>query len=161
MLFFEYAGFEPSVIMTVPNQRGNHVTVQELRCSNTGETFDPAGKVIFPLASPRSNQQERDVSSFFCDLLALDHEQRKRHSVLAKDLLAKHLELRELPDGYGLRFPNDRLLFTAISEWATLEQLCCPFLTLTLELHHDLGPMWLKVTGTDGVKDFLRAELGI
>ena len=108
-----------------------------------------------------SNQQTRDVSSFYCNMSAFDPEQRKRYDILTKDLLAKHLEIRELPDGYGMRFPNNRSLFTALSEWATLEQLCCPFLTLTLESQHDQGPIWLKVSGRDGVKDFLRAELGI
>jgi hypothetical protein len=92
---------------------------------------------------------------------ALDQEQRKRHDILTKDLLAKNLEIEELPDGYGFRFPNNSSLFTALSEWATLEQLCCPFLTLTLELQRDQGPIWLRVSGRDGVKDFLQAELGI
>ena len=92
---------------------------------------------------------------------AQDKEQRKRYDILTKDLLAKHLAIEELPDGYGIRFPNNRSLFTALSEWATLEQLCCPFLTLTLELQRDQGPIWLKASGEDGVKDFLRAELGI
>jgi hypothetical protein len=92
---------------------------------------------------------------------ALDQEQRRRRDILAKDLFSKHLEIRELPDGYDFRFPNNRSLFTALSEWATLEHLCCPFLTLTLELQRDQGPIWLKATGTDGVKDFLRTELAI
>jgi hypothetical protein len=92
---------------------------------------------------------------------ALDQEQRKRHDILTKDLLAKHLAIEELSDGYGIRFAYSRSLFTSLSEWATLEQLCCPFLTFTLELQRDQGPIWLKATGNDGVKDFLRAELGI
>jgi hypothetical protein len=108
-----------------------------------------------------SNQQTRDVSSFYCNTSAFDPEQRKRYNILTKDLMAKHLEIKELPDGYGIRFPNNRSLFTALSEWATLEQLCCPFLTLSLELQRDQGPIWLRVSGEDGVKDFLRAELGI
>jgi len=101
------------------------------------------------------------VNAFSCNLSAIDQEQRKRYDLLAKDLLPKHLEVRELPDGYGFRFPNNRSFFTALSEWATLGQLCCPFLTLTLELHRDQGPIWLRATGRDGVKDFLREELGI
>ena len=79
---------------------------------------------------------------------------------MTKELLSKHLEIKELSDGYGLRFAHDRLLFAALSEWAILEQLCCPFLTLALELEHDQGPMWLKATGKDGVKGFLQTELG-
>jgi hypothetical protein len=101
------------------------------------------------------------MDAFSCNLSALDQEQRKRHDNLAKDLFPKHLEVRELPDGYGFRFPNNRSLFTALSEWATLEQFCCPFLTLTLELQRDQGPIWLRATGEYGVKDFLRVELGI
>lgn len=91
----------------------------------------------------------------------MDKEQRKRHRVLATDLIPRHLEIEELPDGYALRFPNDRALFTGLSELASLERLCCPFLTITLELQRDQGPTWLKLTGEDGVKNFLRAELGI
>jgi len=108
-----------------------------------------------------SNQQPRNVSSFYCNMSALDQEQRKRYDTLSKDVLAKHLEIKELPDGYEIRFTNNPSLFTALSEWAALEQLCCPFLTVTLESHHDQGPIWLKATGNDGVKEFLRAELGI
>ena len=111
--------------------------------------------------NPRYNPQTRNISSFSCNISALDQEQRKRHDFLARDLFPRSLEIEELPDGYGFRFPNNRSLFTALSEWATLEQLCCPFLTLTLELQHDQGPIWLKVSGKDGVKDFLRVELGI
>ena|SRR5712664_2195336 len=108
-----------------------------------------------------SNQQTGNVSSFYCNMSALDPEQRERYDILTKDVMAKHLEIQELPDGYGIRFPNNLSLFTSLSEWATLEQLCCPFLTLTLELQHDQGPIWLKASGKDGVKDFLRAELGL
>jgi hypothetical protein len=96
-----------------------------------------------------------------CDLSALDREQRERHGALTKKLISKQLEIKELPDGYGIRFQYDRLLFKELSEWATLERLCCPFLTLTLELEHDQGPMWLNATGDNGVKAFLRTELGI
>jgi len=113
------------------------------------------------MVSTESIRQKSGVSSFFCDFSAMDQEQRKRHSLLVGELLPKHLEMKELPDGYAFRFPNDQVLFAGLSELATLEQLCCPFLTITLELQHDQGPTWLKLTGNDGVKDFLRAELGI
>jgi hypothetical protein len=111
--------------------------------------------------SQENNQQTTEVSPFVCNLSALDREQRKRHNALGEDLFSKRLEIRELADGYGLRFPNNRVLFTALAEWITLEQLCCPFLTLSLELQRDQGPIWLKASGKDGVKDFLRSELGI
>jgi hypothetical protein len=113
------------------------------------------------LVNTESIRQKSGVSSFFCDFSAMDQEQRKRHSILVRELLPKHLEMKELPDGFAFRFPNDQVLFTGLSELATLEQLCCPFLTITLERQRDQGPTWLKLTGNDEVKDFLRAELGI
>ena len=112
------------------------------------------------MTNTENKQQKTAVSSFFCDFSAMDQEQRKRHSILARDLLPKYLEMKELPDGYAFRFSNDPLLFNGLSELAILERLCCPFLTITLELQRDHGPTWLKLTGEDGVKDFLRAELG-
>jgi len=47
------------------------------------------------------------------------------------------------------------------AEFITLERLCCPFLTLALEVERERGPLWLKLTGREGVKPFLRAELGL
>ena len=109
--------------------------------------------------SPEGKQRTREVSSFSCDLSALDEEQRKRFIILAGDLFPKHLEIKELPNGYGMRFPSNLLLFKGLSEWITMEQRCCPFLTLSLELQGDQGPMWFKASGKDGVKDFIRGEL--
>ena len=117
------------------------------------------GKV--QLVKSESKQEKAGVSPFFCDFSAMEREQKKRHSFLAGKLLPKHLEMKELPDGYAFRFPNDRELFNGLSELAILERICCPFLTITLELQRDQGPTWLSLTGEDGVKDFLRAELGI
>ena len=124
---------------------------------------DRARKAITTIGlSSEGIQQKSKATQFFCDLSAMDQGQRKKHSVLVRDLLPKYLEVKELPDGYAFRFPRDPTLFHELSELATLEQLCCPFLTITLELHRDRGPTWLKLTGEkNGVKDFLRAELGI
>jgi hypothetical protein len=47
------------------------------------------------------------------------------------------------------------------AEFMTLERLCCPFLTLTLEVERERGPLWLTLTGREGVKPFLQAELGL
>jgi hypothetical protein len=36
--------------------------------------------------------------------------------------------------------------------------LCCPFFDFRLELRAD-GVLWLSLTGPEGVKDLLRAEM--
>ena len=99
-------------------------------------------------------------SPLVCDLTGLTAEQRERRGTLAKDHLAlAREELRELPDGYAFRFPAELELSLKLTEFITLERRCCPFLTLVLEFEREDGPLWLKVTGGEGVKEFLQAEL--
>jgi hypothetical protein len=68
-------------------------------------------------------------------------------------------EIRELPDGLSFRFPARE--YDAVAEFVALERLCCPFLTFTLDVAPDQGPLILRLTGADGVKAFIAAELGL
>ena len=68
-------------------------------------------------------------------------------------------DITELPDGLAFRFPPGE--YDAVTEFVGRERLCCPFLTFTLEVAPDQGPLTLTLTGAEGVKDFIRAELGL
>ena len=46
-----------------------------------------------------------------------------------------------------------------IAEFMSMEHRCCPFFRLTLEAEAGHDPLALRITGADGVKDFIRAEL--
>lgn len=96
---------------------------------------------------------------FACNLKALSKEQRATHVKVSKQLLEAVQELKELPNGYGFRLSPEDLTTTA--QWISLERRCCPFLTFEMELGKDSGPLWLRITGSEGVKKFLRAELGL
>lgn len=100
-------------------------------------------------------------SPFVCDLAAMSPEQRARHRVLAVELRGAAKEIRELPNGYAARFSTEPSFVMLIAEFITLERLCCPFFTLGLEVESDLGPLWMKVTGPEGIKPFIRVEFGI
>ena len=100
-------------------------------------------------------------SPLICDLTAMDAEQRARHRVVAQHLHGAVQEVRELSDGYALRFSVAPSTVLLAAEFITLERLCCPFLALALEVECERGPLWLKLTGREGVKPFLRAELGL
>ena len=101
------------------------------------------------------------ASPLVCDLTAMDAEQRERHRVVAQHLHGAVQEVRELSDGYAFRLPVEPSTVLLAAEFITLERLCCPFLTLVLEMEGERGPLWLKLTGREGVKPFLRAELGL
>lgn len=100
-------------------------------------------------------------SPFFCDMTALTANQRARHGVLSMQLRGAVKEIRELPEGYAARFQMEPSMWLLLAEFITLEHLCCPCFTLALEVEREHGPLWLKVTGREGVKPFIRAEFGI
>ncbi len=100
-------------------------------------------------------------SPFYCDMAALTTEQRLRHQALAQELLPAVQEVSELPEGYAARLLPDNGLLLSAAEFIALERLCCPFLTLGLEIERDGGPLWVLLKGPEGAKPFIRAEFGI
>jgi len=98
---------------------------------------------------------------FACNLKALTAAERQRHGVLSKQLAGAVVEQRELPNGYAFRVATDQLSATELAEWVVFEQKCCPFFGFEIQIEPEKGPTWLRLTGRAGVKDFIRAELGL
>jgi hypothetical protein len=65
-------------------------------------------------------------------------------------------EIQELPDGYAWKLPSDPEILRLVAEDLNMERRCCPFVTYTLEIEPNWGPFWLRMTGGEGVKTFLR-----
>ena len=93
---------------------------------------------------------------FACNLSALTSAERAKHQELSRTLLAAVQERKELPTGYAFRLPPGKLVTAA--EWVAYERKCCPFFTFAIEQSRDEGPLWLRLTGPRGVKEFIRAE---
>lgn len=101
-------------------------------------------------------------SPFACDALALSPEVRKRHfEELGPALLKLKKSTRELPDGYEFEFPADDKTYQLLTEWAFQERLCCPFFDIDLRFDRESGPLWLRLTGRSGTKEFIREEFGL
>lgn len=100
-------------------------------------------------------------SPFRCNVGAFTEEQRKYHQSLSQELLKAVQEIREQPDGFSFCLPEDSSMVMKAAEFITLERLCCPFLAFQLTLTAEKGSLWVTLSGPEGVKDFLRAELGI
>lgn len=96
---------------------------------------------------------------FACNMKALSAAERARHSELTKALLAAAQDTTELQNGYAFRFPAATLVTAA--EWVALEHRCCPFFTFQLDQARDEGPVTMRITGSEGVKAFIREELGL
>lgn len=106
-------------------------------------------------------EQTHHESPMICDLTAMDSEQRERYQALVQRLHASVQDIQEVAEGYALRFPPESSTCLMIAEFITLERLCCPFLSFRLDVEREGGPVWLRLTGREGVKAFLQAELGL
>lgn len=108
-----------------------------------------------PPAGPRRSGQEPPLA---CARTALTPQQRKRHFDELGPLLRKRkMGVRELADGYEFEFPADAATVQLVAEWAAGERLCCPFFDIELRLERGKAPLWLRLTGGRGTKDFIRA----
>lgn len=95
------------------------------------------------------------------DLTALNGEQRNRHKTVMQQVMSKIQEIKELSNGYALRLPPGPVMIQAAAEFISLEQKCCGFFGLNLDVKPNNGPLWLSLTGGPGSKEFLQAELGM
>jgi hypothetical protein len=99
-------------------------------------------------------------SPLACNALALSPEARKRHfEEVGPALIKLKKSARELPDGYEIEFPASRSAYQLLTEWAFDERLCCPFLEIGLRFDSEGGPLWLRLTGRSGTKEFIKLEL--
>ena len=125
--------------------------------------FITAIALVAPLAdsatSEPSSSQTEHVSPFACNALALSPELRKRHfEELGPALLKVKKSTRELPNGYEFEFPADNRTYQLLAEWAFNERLCCPFFEIVLRFDREGGPLWLRLTGRPGTKEFIKME---
>jgi len=76
--------------------------------------------------------------------------------------------VRELPDGYALRFSGDDAVAGGLLRFISDERVCCSFFTfelafftfeLAFEPQH--GPIWLRLRGPDGTKGLVAALLDL
>ena len=110
-------------------------------------------------ASNNMSATEKKGSPFYCNRLALTPEERHRHfGELGPKLRSLRKSVRELSDGYEFEFPGDKETYQLLSEWAIQERQCCPFFEISLRLEPEDGPLWLRLSGRPGTKEFIKVD---
>lgn len=95
-----------------------------------------------------------------CEPSAIPAAERQEHFALGRELLeARAIERVALPNGYAIRLEPEAL--EAVARFVANERKCCPFLTFELTLGSASGPLWLRMTGPEGTRAVLDAELNI
>lgn len=100
---------------------------------------------------------ERAMSPIACQMDALSAEQRNRRAELVSMLQAWVLGRSETEEGIAFRWLGDRSILPLLAEFVCLESRCCAFIRFTIEVEAEGGPIELRLSGRDGVRDFLVA----
>jgi hypothetical protein len=99
-------------------------------------------------------------SPFACNMLTIESDQRQQHIATAGQMFRAVRSIRELPNGYAFHLPDEPDILNLVTEFISLERLCCPFFGFTIEIEPEGEAVWLQLTGREGVKPFIRAEIG-
>src|SRR5262245_19691063 len=108
-----------------------------------------------------TSKNQKSEAPIACNLAAIPAERLEQHKATAEQIFGAVGEICELPDGYAFRLPETTDMLLKVAEFVSHERLCCPFFRFTLELEPQGGPLWLKLTGAEGVKQFLFFEFNL
>jgi hypothetical protein len=99
-------------------------------------------------------------AAFACVPGAICSAERTEHFDLISQLMRNELRaLKELENGYEMEFDVESL--PLLARFMANERLCCPFIDFQLSIGRDPWPTRLRLTGDGGIKEVLRAELGL
>lgn len=126
-------------------------------CCITSAEVKPAGN------APVQKEQKMTESAggFYCNTKALSPSERTRHEALTKKLLAIRKAAVETDKGYELQFRPADVTVAEVAEWVVMESKCCSFFDFHIDLENAGTLICLRLTGADGVKQFIRAEFGL
>lgn len=100
-----------------------------------------------------------DKAGIVCDLDAIGKDQRDGHLGALERLFGMVEEQRVLDNGVALRLPNDIETVMFVAQTLATERLCCSFFRFKLILEPESGPLWVEITGPEGVNAFIRDQM--
>ena len=91
---------------------------------------------------------------------AIASDNRAAHNATIHEVFHSAKIMRELANGYAFALPNETAIVMRVGEFIANERLCCPFFGFTLHVEPDGRDLWLHLTGPEGIKPFILAEIG-
>jgi|SRR6266851_330802 len=106
--------------------------------------------------------QERPAASpFVCNMSVMTPEERKAHQETGQKIFQSVRQVKELQNGYALRLSTDSSMLKTVAQFIEMERLCCPFMKFVVEVGEEHGPLWVRITGRKGTKEFIREEFDL
>jgi hypothetical protein len=114
-----------------------------------------------PATESRSNVERNSMKDqpIACNLFGLTPAERQRQKELRDQIFSGSPTVKELTNGYAVGLPSTRENILAVAEFISLERVCCSFFHFDLAVGQSEEPLWLRITGKSGVKEFLKTEL--
>ena len=91
-----------------------------------------------------------------CTLSADSLQTRKENELL--QLFQKALQIESVENGYSFQFPGDKVMAQQLFAFIQVERECCAFFQFNMEFEPQNGPIWLTLTGAEGVKAFIESQ---
>ena len=109
----------------------------------------------------KEDQMTKTQSKFYCNIKALTPEERAHHKQLSEKWMAARKAIVETEKGYEFQFGPQDATLAELADWVVAESKCCPFFDFHIDLENGGKLICLRLTGEEGVKQFMRAEFGI
>lgn len=113
-----------------------------------------AGKIIAKTYSDMSSS-----TPIACTLSEIEEGKIEDHKENAEILFNAIAEVREESHGYSFRLPADTDVIANTGAFIARERLCCPFFEFRITVQPDQQPVWLTLTGREGVKPYIKETL--
>jgi len=112
-------------------------------------------------AANTEKQMTTTQSKFYCNIKALTPEERAHHKQLSEKLMAARKEIVEMEKGYEFQFSPKDVTLAELADWVVNESKCCPFFDFHIDLENEGKLVCLRLTGEEGIKQFIRAEFHV
>ena len=111
-----------------------------------------------PAAAGTEKQAMTTQSKFYCNIKAVNAEERAHHKQLSEKLMAARKEIVETAKGYEFQFSPADVTLAELADWVAAESKCCPFFDFHIDVEREGSLLCLRLTGEEGIKAFIRAE---
>lgn len=112
----------------------------------------------FAQQNPSTMKDLSERAKLSCKLTTPELQERKR-TVIA-DLKSLLKERKEETNSVLYKFESTDKNIDLVSSFIKTERLCCDFFEFDLSVESGSEFMWLKLSGPEGVKDFIAEEIG-
>jgi hypothetical protein len=151
--------------MTIQRERNRRKRKQRVAVAGLAALLLSGVLVQASSQETKTKEKEKQVlttqNKFYCNIKALNQEERERHKQLTDKLIAARREIVETEKGYEFQYSPSNVSLAELASWAAAEGQCCPFFDFHIDLEREGSLLCLRLAGGEGIKPFIRSEFQV